>query len=490
MTRQSAYVELYCCSKCFRSLPSYRSLLANKSRAAAAKTTYEIRAKRSADALARIPHDVKSARAKENWKHPEYRAKMDLAHEALARSESFKRVCSDAAKRKFEDADYVAKIAVARKKYWADPEYRLRRVLNVEQFVIRAKIIHGDRYDYSLVNFDIVAKHTKVKIICKEHGIFEQRPFWHIVYGNGCPNCKTIISKPHQEIIEYIKSLYDGEIIVNDRKLIGFELDIVLPELKFAIEFNGDWYHSHYDSKHLSKYLHYIKASKCHNIGIGLFQIFEYDWKNLNKRAVIFGMIANKIGKSTKTHARHCVVRELKNTEQIAFFDANHLYGGKSAHVAYGLFIGGDLVCAMSFHRHHKNWEIVRLATKLGVVVVGGASKLFKHFMKAQQPQIVKTYADRATSNGGVYLKLGFRFDGVTKPGYKYFKGNRVFSRLKFQKHKLSKLLSNFDVSKTELDNMFANGYKAIWDAGHARYIWSCSEQASAEKSVMNPSSD
>ena len=477
MTRQSVYVESFHCAQCLRSLESYRDMLTANSSTAIARVPHETRVKRSVDALALIPHTIKSDRSKANWKRPEYRKKMDLAHEVLAMSESFKRTCSAATKKKFEDADYVAKITAARRRYWQDPEYRVRRVLNVKQFIARARAIHGDKYDYSLVSFDVVARNTKVKIICKEHGNFEQRPLWHIIYDNGCPSCKTLISKPHQEIINYIKSLYDGEIVINDRKFIGFELDIVLPELKLAIEFNGNWYHSHYDSKHLSKYLHHIKATKCYNLGIALFQIFEYDWNNLLKRHIVLGMIANKLGKSVRRYARQCIVKELTNAEQTQFFNTNHLYGGKSAHCAFGLFLGGDLVCAMSFQKHSKHWEIVRLSTKTGIVVAGGASRLFKHFVKTYQPQVVKTYADRATSNGGVYLKLGFQFDGITKPGYKYFKGNRVFSRLKFQKHKLAKLLPNFDAAKTELENMFAAGYKAIWDAGHARYVWLYSKE-------------
>lgn len=452
MTRQSSLVDAYHCPKCFRLLCSR-----------------EMRSERSKIALSKIPHDLKSARSKANWCREGYRKKMAAASATLSSSQQFKKTCSNAILKKFKDTEYAAKIAAARKKYWSDSEYRQHRILNLKQFIARSQIIHGDKYDYSYVSFD-AARNAKVKILCKTHGIFEQRPLWHCIYGNGCPKCKTLISKPHQEIIDYIKSIYDGRVIINDREMIGFELDIVLPDLKFAIEFNGNWYHSHYDTKHLSKYLHHIKASKSHKIGIDLFQIFEYDWQN--KRELILGMIANRLGKSQKIYARCCVLKELSNTEQSAFFKANHLYCGKSATIAYGLYYNCELVCAMSFQKHNKYWEIARLATKVGFVVTGGASRLFKAFVRSQSPDVVKTYADRATSHGVVYCKLGFRFDGITKPGYKYFKNNRVYSRLKFQKHKLSKLLVKFDILKTEMANMFCNGYKVIWDAGHARYIW------------------
>lgn len=56
-----------------------------------------------------------------------------------------------------------------------------------ETFVERARAVHGDRYDYSKV--DYVNNYTKVEIICKIHGSFWQKPQGHIISGQGCPKC-------------------------------------------------------------------------------------------------------------------------------------------------------------------------------------------------------------------------------------------------------------------------------------------------------------
>ncbi len=64
---------------------------------------------------------------------------------------------------------------------------RLRRVFNTRKFITKARSIHGDRYDYGLVEY--VNCKTKVKIICPEHGMFEQVPSSHWG-GNGCPKCQ------------------------------------------------------------------------------------------------------------------------------------------------------------------------------------------------------------------------------------------------------------------------------------------------------------
>lgn len=61
--------------------------------------------------------------------------------------------------------------------------------MTTEQFIKKAKLIHGYKYDYSLVEY--VNSKTKVKIICKEHGVFEQAPTNHLS-KQGCPECSKI----------------------------------------------------------------------------------------------------------------------------------------------------------------------------------------------------------------------------------------------------------------------------------------------------------
>lgn len=57
---------------------------------------------------------------------------------------------------------------------------------NTETFIRRAKVVHGNRYDYSMVNYKLATQY--VKIICPEHGVFEQVPHSHLK-GAGCPIC-------------------------------------------------------------------------------------------------------------------------------------------------------------------------------------------------------------------------------------------------------------------------------------------------------------
>ena len=58
--------------------------------------------------------------------------------------------------------------------------------LTTEEFIAKAQAVHGDRYDYSKVEYVNASK--KVCIICKKHGEFLQRPSHH-TDGRGCVRC-------------------------------------------------------------------------------------------------------------------------------------------------------------------------------------------------------------------------------------------------------------------------------------------------------------
>jgi len=64
-------------------------------------------------------------------------------------------------------------------------------VKTTEQFIEEAVSIHGDRYDYSLVDYRSAQRY--VDIICPIHGVFQQYPDNHIV-GQGCPKCGYIVA--------------------------------------------------------------------------------------------------------------------------------------------------------------------------------------------------------------------------------------------------------------------------------------------------------
>lgn len=268
----------------------------------------------------------------------------------------------------------------------------------------------------------------------------------------------TIPSKPQQSLFEWIPT---ENKVSNTRQIIKpYELDIYLPDIKLAIEYNGSYWHSD-----KNKNYHLNKTELCNEKGIQLFHIFDFDnldiWKS---------MISNKLGLNTKIYARKCIIKELEYKEVKDFLNINHLQGTCNSKINLGLFYNDELVEVMTFGkpRFNKNYdyELLRLCTKKYYSVIGGASKLFNYFLKNYKGSII-SYANRRFSNGNIYRQLGFTELKKTEPNYWYADGKNVYSRYKCQKHKLPKLLKTFKQELSEFENMTLNGYLRIYDCGN-----------------------
>jgi hypothetical protein len=279
------------------------------------------------------------------------------------------------------------------------------------------------------------------------------------------------ISYQETEVLNFIKSIYDGELILNSREILNpKEIDIYLPEKNLAIEFNGMHWHS---TKYKDKFYHLNKTLECESQGIQLLQIFENEW--IEKQDIWKSVIRTKLGLiDTKIYGRKCVIKEVSNPEGKLFFENNHLQGGLNRGKHLGLYFEEQLVACISYgsSRFESNTtEIYRFASLLNTSVIGGFSKLMK-----QVPKPIVSYANRRWSNGNVYTKNGFEFVSETEPNYIYYKNSKVYSRQKFMKHKLEKLvgiglLEFYDEEFTESEIMELNGFEKLYDCGNLKYM-------------------
>ncbi len=81
----------------------------------------------------------------------------------------------------------------------------IKKTLTTEEFIKKAKEIHGDKYDYSKVEY--TSTNDKVCIICPEHGEFWQRPHNHLK-GQGCPKCSGKFKTDTEYFIEKAKKIH------------------------------------------------------------------------------------------------------------------------------------------------------------------------------------------------------------------------------------------------------------------------------------------
>lgn len=277
------------------------------------------------------------------------------------------------------------------------------------------------------------------------------------------------ISKEENTLYEYIKSIYDGNIIQSNRSILsGKELDIYLPDYKIAIEYNGLYSHQHRPSETKEclikgKSYHLQKTLDCAKQGIHLLQFYSDEW--LLKKDIVKSVIASKLNLNQKIFARKCEKIIIETHQKNNFLNDNHMQGEDKSKIKLGLLYEDDLVCVMTFckSRFNKNykWELSRFSNKMGINVIGGFSKLLKWFRKDYDGNIV-SYADRRYSNGNVYLKNGFENIRVNSPSYYYIDKNcnKRYNRMMFQK----KLIGAYDC--TEYEKAREMGYNKIYDCG------------------------
>lgn len=285
-------------------------------------------------------------------------------------------------------------------------------------------------------------------------------------------NIPTIInnrSKTEIEIYDFCKNLRsDLNWISNDKKLIApYELDIVSHELKLAIEYCGLYWHSENIGEKDKNY-HQKKWKMCNNIGYKLITIFETD--DLTK---IKEYLKHQIKINKKYQARKCQILEIDNKSAKYFHELYHLHGHVGSSRSYGLYYNNELlqVCSFGKSRYNKKyeWECTRNTIKHGCSIIGGTSKLFSYFIKENNINSLITYADRRFGNGEVYKKCNMIELKDSPPNYWYFhpKEKVLYSRVKFQKHKLQNM-NFYDSTMTEWEIMKENGWDRIWDCGNS----------------------
>lgn len=289
-------------------------------------------------------------------------------------------------------------------------------------------------------------------------------------------NSKSV-SFEEEEVFNFIKSIYSGKIERNKRDVIHpYEIDLYLPELKFAIEYNGLYWHSfNFVEDMEQRNYHKKKSEMCKKKGIFLYTLFSNEWQQ-NTQAVR-SFLKNKLQKNKiKIGARQTKIIKPFLSEVKKFYNNNHLQGyTKSCYKNYALTYKDEIVSMMSFSKSRFNnnfdWELIRFAVLNEHNIIGAASKLLNTFMKENVGSII-SYSDNRYSEGNLYKTLGFDHIGDINPQYYYVRGNKIFNRMNFQKKKLAKIKDfDFNTNLTEAENMFNNGYRRIWDCG--KIAWS-----------------
>ena len=309
-----------------------------------------------------------------------------------------------------------------------------------------------------------------------------QRQLWRsriIKEQDVCLNCNPIttnVSQCEKEILNYVKSVSMMDVLENYR-INKKEMDVYVPEKSVGIEYNGLYWHSEFNK---SPSYHIDKTKSLNDNGIKVIHIWEDQWSN--KRDIVKSIISNSLGVlSDKIFSRKCHIRKIIDNNIVReFLNDNHIQGYCVSSIKFGLFYEEELVSIMTFSKKRisvgqKNdnvgeYELIRFCSKKFVNVLGGASKIFKHFIKEYNPRQVMSYSDNSRSGGGVYKTLGFSLFKETQPNYYWCKNGMRYHRFNFRKDKL--VSAGFPVSSTEIEIMHGRDYFRVFDCGSKKWIY------------------
>jgi len=210
--------------------------------------------------------------------------------------------------------------------------------LTQEQIIEQFRKIHGNKYDYSKVNY--IKKHSEVCIICPIHGEFWMQPNNHIVGKNNCPKCSKKYKWTTEEWIEEAKRIHGNKYDYSKVKYIDAhtKVCIICPE-------HGEFWQSPTNHTHLTQHRGCPKCNKgikytqdewielANKRHVGIYDYSKVNYKDSNAKVCIFcKKCNNEFWQLPNAHMAgqgcpHCkkskieiIVEKILNSKNILYF--------------------------------------------------------------------------------------------------------------------------------------------------------------------------
>jgi very-short-patch-repair endonuclease len=318
---------------------------------------------------------------------------------------------------------------------------------------------------------EIVTKARMVKVVADELEVTPGAVRWHLKkFGIKEPSVFRYTSAVEQIVFDRIKVL-NKEITIkkNYRYVVGpHEMDLYFPDFKFAVEFDGIFYHSYHEleTKEEQEY-HLKKTEACEKHGIHLFHVFENEWLR-NKNAVL-SMIFDKLGLTEDVAVLdEYDIKEISDESAIEFYTKNSVLSVKKSNLNIGLIQNNEILAVMSFS-NKKDWILDGYCKKIFTVIDQCEEILLNYFISNFSPDSILVYEDRRYSNGEVPRRLGFDYLENTAVDYHVIKSNKIKDE---PMTTLAQKLENYNSELSDIQNLFNNNYRRIWDCGKMIFQW------------------
>lgn len=212
-----------------------------------------------------------------------------------------------------------------------------------------------------------------------------------------------------------------------------------------------------------------LKTKIAEDGGYRCIHVFDWDdWES----------ILDLVSTRTRVFARKCEIIDLSKEDVDKFLNSYHIQKTcRGQKYAYGLVYFGELVEVMTFGspRYNRNYEfeLLRLCSNPNYSIVGGASKLFKHFVDTVNPGSIISYCDRSKFTGSVYEKIGMSFVRDTEPNKVWSKGTvRITDNLLRQRGFDQLFNTDYGKGTSNEELMIEHGWLPVYDCGQRVYEW------------------
>lgn len=246
--------------------------------------------------------------------------------------------------------------------------------------------------------------------------------------------------------------------------------DIHIPEFNTLIEIDPSYTHSiiptHWGTS-CDKYYHRDKTQLAIDNGYRCIHLF--DWDDWDK-------VIDMFKPRQRVYARNCEIYRLNLDVAVEFLDKYHLQGScRGQLLCLGLVHRGELLQVMTFgkSRYDKSHavELLRLCTKPGYSVVGGASRLFSFATNEYGLSNIISYCDRAKFTGDVYEKLGMKLIRVTPPQEVWSRGTEKITANLLRQRGYDQLFNtNHGKGTSNEQLMLEDGWLPVYDCGQLVY--------------------
>lgn len=292
--------------------------------------------------------------------------------------------------------------------------------------------------------------------------------------------------------VDYTCLIYSGKLKGNDSSYnrafaellddndIKYEREFLLQKYSYdfkvvntLIEINPtathNTYFSPYGKNRIDVSYHRDKSKLAKDSGYHVIHVF--DWDDTDK---VVQLLKDRV----TVYARNCDIRVVSDVDTNNYLDMYHLQGTcRGQKIRLGLYYDNQLVSLMTFgkSRFNKNCEYELLRYCSHYNVVGGAEKLFNHFIKGYKPNSIVSYCDTSKFSGKVYGTLEFKYIKTNSPRKHWYstKEKRHITDGLLLKQGYDRLFKeNHGKGTSNEELILSRGYLPVYDCGQSTYIW------------------